>query len=824
MSGFFVHLFNLSVSSAWLIAAVILLRLFIKKVAPRWTVCLLWAIVGLRLIIPFSIESEISLLPSAQTIDPDALYYSEILPDTEYIQSGLHTVDDRLNDVISSSSEKTENPLIAFAEAGSVIWIVGAAGMLLYAIINYLILKRRISESLPDGAVIRRSENVGSPFILGVIKPKIYLPFGISPETEAHIIAHEMAHLKRRDHLIKPFGYILFTVYWFNPLVWIAYILLCRDIEIACDEKVVSKMSEDARKAYAGSLLQCGIKRSSIAACPVAFGEVGVKERIKNALTYKKPLFWVIIVAVIISIALSVFFFTAPPTDEASIESNVESVESDEADDSSEISEESEVIESEDISDYSEPISDESIDSNDKTNIPIKYEGSILAYTYSGEADRYIEIPEKESEKICDILNNEVWTESSSESAGTHVITVGNDILVYDKASGSVIDRKNERTLSLTDDENTTIASTLEEEEKILKAMQKTHQTPEGLNVKSDRLKYHGGNLSPTYIQLSDVDLMFRRSGDRGLVSYGATTDSVIKKGIIKQAGLKIWICTESGRKIDYVYSNSDGIFRFECPEGSYKFLLDSDGYVDKYVLSKTYNDVCYTDIYAIDHPDFALSFTLSYLNRNEDYIENSIVYREGYEDFKVRVIDSETKEPLKNVAVTVSKQTVYTNDEGMAVFDPLLAYINSYGSAFSVDYSLDGYITDGILKTAALYQTYMELELEPIHEYDFSITVLDRYTGEPVSGVEISYDLNTIYADAQLENTITGKDGTIKGKITSDEFRYDIIIKYTKTYTLPDCNTYVETEYCEISLDKNNLNVTVELILHTYSHSLSQQ
>lgn len=584
-------------------------------------------------------------------------------------------------------------------------------------------------------------------------------------------------------------------------------------------------MSDEARKAYAGALLECGIKRSSIAACPVAFGEVGVKERIKNALTYKKPMFWIIIVAVILSVALSVFFLTAPPEDTEKDES-----ESSEILDLSDVSEESTASRDEspeESLDISESVSDESSEpseESEETAEPIKYEGSILAYTYSGEADRYIEIPEKESEKICDILNNEVWTESSSESAGTHVITVGNDILVYDKASGSVIDRKNERTLSLTDDENLTIASTLEEEEKILKAMQKTHQTPEGLNVKSDRLKYHGGNLSPTYIQLSDVDLMFIRSGDRGMVSHGATTDSVIKKGIIKQAGLKIWICTESGRKIDYVYSNSDGIFRFECPEGSYKFLLDSDGYVDKYVLSKTYNDVCYTDIYAMDHPDFALSFTLSYLNRNEDYIENLIVYREGYEDFKVRVIDSETKEPLKNVAVTVSKQTVYTNDEGMATFDPLLAYINSYSSAFVIKYSLDGYITDGISKRANLYQTYMELELEPIHEYDFSITVLDRYTGEPVSGVEISYDLNTIYADAQLENTITGKDGTIKGKITSDEFRYDIIIKYTKTYALPYCNPYVETEYCEISLDKNNLNVTVELILNTFSHSLSQQ
>lgn len=399
MSSLFIHLFNLSVSATWLIAAVIIIRLVLKKLAPRWTVCLLWAVVGLRLIIPFSIESDISLMPSVQTLNPDAIHVSEIVseendsfsetetvsepisndvsetlsddnsyinndysdfsqiilppitdisisedvsfdvtdillekppteepPKTDYIDSGIKPLDDRINSAISDTVKEnpTKNPIKSFADIGCIIWIIGVAVLAVYAIINYLILKKRVSESIPDGRDIRRCEAVGSPFILGVFKPRIYLPFGLSSETESHIIAHERAHLKRLDHLIKPFGYILLAVYWFNPLVWIAYILLCRDIETACDEKVVKNLDADARKAYASALLECGIKRSVIAACPVAFGEIGVKQRVKNAITYKKPIFWIIIVAVVLAIVLAVFFLTSPPNDETSVNESSE--------------------------------------------------------------------------------------------------------------------------------------------------------------------------------------------------------------------------------------------------------------------------------------------------------------------------------------------------------------------------------------------------------------------------------------------------------------------------------------------------------------------
>lgn len=411
MSSLFIHLFNLSISAIWLIAAVIILRLVLKRLAPRWTVCLLWAVVGLRLIIPFSIESDISLVPSVQTLNPDTVHISESVPEeddsfsdsisvtvsdavsepvsdtvsealpddssdinsdhgesddysdfsriilppitdisisedvsfdvmhillekppteevpkTDYIDSGIKPIDDRINSAIASTvkDNPSKNPIKSFADIGCTVWIIGVAVMAVYALVNYIVLKKRVSESIPDGKDIRRCEAVGSPFILGVFKPRIYLPFGLSSETETHIIAHERAHLKRFDHLVKPFGYILLAVYWFNPLVWIAYILLCRDIETACDEKVVKNLDADARKAYASALLECGIKRSVIAACPVAFGEIGVKQRVKNAIAYKKPIFWIIIVAVILAVALAVFFLTSPPNDETSVNESSE--------------------------------------------------------------------------------------------------------------------------------------------------------------------------------------------------------------------------------------------------------------------------------------------------------------------------------------------------------------------------------------------------------------------------------------------------------------------------------------------------------------------
>lgn len=355
MSKLFLDILNLSIAASWLIAAVIAVRFLFRQRAPKWVNCLMWGIVGLRLLIPFTLESDLSLVPSRETVNTDAFYSAAVpeavppavdteadvqtppvdtgntdaaLPeptpdfenakpqDQEYIQSGIDALDDRLNPVIngtlSSVIPSEETPLHKAVNTASYIWLAGAVLMLVYAVINYLFLKKRVSAAIPFGNAVRKSERVDTPFILGIFRPRIYLPFGLSPETEECVIAHEKAHIKRRDHLIKPIGYAVLSVYWFNPLVWLAYILLCRDIECACDEKVIRNMSAEARKSYATALLECSMRKNYIAACPLAFGEIGVKDRVKNTMSYKKPTFWVILSAVLVCITVSVFFLTSP--------------------------------------------------------------------------------------------------------------------------------------------------------------------------------------------------------------------------------------------------------------------------------------------------------------------------------------------------------------------------------------------------------------------------------------------------------------------------------------------------------------------------------
>ena len=310
MDAIFLKLVNMSLTAGWLILAVFALRLVLKK-APKWTRCALWCMVGLRLVFPFSIESALSLIPSAETISPDIGYAQ-----TPGITSGIPALNQAVNPIISESLSPTVgasvNPLQVWTTVAGYVWLAGIAAMLLYTAISYFRLRRKVDTAVLLRDNIRQSENVESPFILGLFRPLIYLPFNMTDEDMANVLAHENAHLKRCDHLIKPLAFLLLTVYWFNPLVWLAYILLCRDIELACDERVVKDLGEQERRDYSAALLVCSVSRKSIAACPLAFGEVGVKERIKSVLNYKKPALWIIVVAIVACIVLAVCFLTNP--------------------------------------------------------------------------------------------------------------------------------------------------------------------------------------------------------------------------------------------------------------------------------------------------------------------------------------------------------------------------------------------------------------------------------------------------------------------------------------------------------------------------------
>ena len=317
MDSFFLNLVNMSITASWLILAVIILRLFLKK-APKAITASLWAIVAIRLIFPFSIESVLSLVPSANTIPEEIVYAREPVIDSG-VDSINHIVNPIITEAFAPSNELTSiNPIQVFLAVAELFWIVGIIAMTLYALISYIRIAYKIREAIYLGDRIYSCDNIPSPFILGTFRPRIIIPSKMDESDKKYVVAHEMAHIKRGDHLWKPLGFLLLTVYWFNPIIWVAYILLCRDIELACDEKVIRDMCAEDKKAYSTALLNCSMPQRMVTACPLAFGEVGVKKRIKSVLNYKKPAFWLIVAAILITVAVSVGFLTNPKEEDFS--------------------------------------------------------------------------------------------------------------------------------------------------------------------------------------------------------------------------------------------------------------------------------------------------------------------------------------------------------------------------------------------------------------------------------------------------------------------------------------------------------------------------
>lgn len=296
---------------------VAVLRLLLKK-APKWVNVLLWGLVAVRLVCPFSPESALSLIPSAQTVSPEIM-----MSPAPTIDSGIEAVNRVVNPVIAESFTPnpvaSANPLQILIPLAALVWCVGMLLMGLYTLLSYWRLRRRVRTAVRLSGNIYQSEAVASPFVLGIVRPRIYLPFQMTPADRFHVIAHEQTHIRRRDHWWKPLGFFLLTVHWFNPLMWLAYILLCRDIELACDEKVVQTLDPEQRADYSQALLNCSISRRSIAACPLAFGEVGVKERVTNVLRYQKPGFWVVVICLVITAVIAVCFLTNPVDTDALI-------------------------------------------------------------------------------------------------------------------------------------------------------------------------------------------------------------------------------------------------------------------------------------------------------------------------------------------------------------------------------------------------------------------------------------------------------------------------------------------------------------------------
>ena len=317
MDDVFLKLVNLSISASWLILAVLVLRFVLKK-APKWVMPLLWGVVALRLVCLFSIESALSLIPSAETIP------SEIVTETrEPVLYEQATLDIVTNPTLPSAAEVPVGVSRQQAQVDfniySVLWLAGMAALLVHALVSAGRLKRKLATAILLRDNIYESEFVDSPFVFGVVKPNIYLPMHMDEGTAAYVIAHEHAHLARRDHWWKVLGYLVLALHWFNPLVWVAYILFCRDIELACDEKVVKGLDGAARADYSQALLSCAAPKRAVAACPLAFGEGNIKMRVKSALHYKKPAFWVAAAAVLAVVIMAVCFLTNPRSERGSL-------------------------------------------------------------------------------------------------------------------------------------------------------------------------------------------------------------------------------------------------------------------------------------------------------------------------------------------------------------------------------------------------------------------------------------------------------------------------------------------------------------------------
>lgn len=310
MTAVFIKILNMSINAGWLVLAVIVLRLLLRK-APKAIHVFMWGLVGIRLICPFSFESVLSLIPSTEPVSRYAAYsaFSAVDDGFEKIYSSAETI-------VSKSSVPeigaSADPMRVILLVACAVWITGIAVMVAYAAVSYLRILGRVREAVPNTDNTYVCDQIETPFILGVFRPRIYLPTNVGGDDIGFVIAHERAHLKRYDHVWKPLGFLLLAVYWFNPLVWVSYVLLCRDIELACDEKVIKTMGESVKKPYSMALINCSSPRSIVSSCPLAFGETGVKKRISSVLNYKKPAFWIIVVSVV-AVALSAVCFLTDP-------------------------------------------------------------------------------------------------------------------------------------------------------------------------------------------------------------------------------------------------------------------------------------------------------------------------------------------------------------------------------------------------------------------------------------------------------------------------------------------------------------------------------
>lgn len=409
MEHVFIELLNMSITASWLVLAIILFRLLFKK-APKALHVGLWALVGIRLICPFSIESVLSLVPSTETIPQDIVY-----SDAPTIESGIPALNSTVNPIISETLKPevgaSVNPVQIWLFAASNIWVIGIIVMFLYTAISYWRIHRKVRESVRIQENIWMCDRIDTPFILGVFRPHIYLPSNMCEQDIKFVLAHEQAHIKRHDHWWKPLGFALLSIYWFHPILWIAYILLCRDIELACDEKVIKEMGIGIKKPYSDALINCSISRKAITACPLAFGEVGVKERVKTVLNYKKPAFWIVLIAVIACVIVAVCFLTNP---------------------------------------------------KDKQDKEAGDRVTVSSSIYAGVHLPETILSQDDAKTIINILDSRAWEEDTNPEMGTFIIVINEKHYEYEPAEGILYNHAQKKCLVLSEEDKATVGEIID--------------------------------------------------------------------------------------------------------------------------------------------------------------------------------------------------------------------------------------------------------------------------------------------------------------------------------------------------------------------------
>ncbi len=731
-----IKLLDMSVVSSVVICIVLLLRVFLRKV-PAFMRCLLWGLVGIRLLMPVGIESSLSLVPSSAPVstyvESITEQYAPVINETEDFNKNSETNAPPASPNVSEklpegTFEEVNDKEIPWTTILFFVWISGVALMLSYMLGSYAWMRFKVKGAIIYDDRVRICHGDMMPLVIGVIAPKIYLPGNLSKEQANCIMLHESAHIKRGDHLIKPLAFLLLAVHWFNPLVWIAYLLLSKDIELACDEKVIKDMSLSQRKLYSKTLLMCSARRFG-KAIPLAFSEVGVKERIKKVLYYKKPSFWIICTAVIAVTAVGVFFLTNPKngvtlaTEEGS---------------------------------YAEQSAEESIDSSEESSTDVSADASLDEST-DVSADVSVD---------ANVNTSEDEPEESEEEVVEEEVTV----------------------LPL--------------------PYQSTHETPENITqtyVKNDQRDHILDKKHPSYVIVWDKE------------------NSKYPNPPIEKKGMKIWLCDANGNKIDYVYTNSNGIARFEITvEGTYTVRYDGDEKYESCAPAATYyvtNDLGTN--YAI------LGSDPSVMEKYRNNTINMYLYdKNKYLPLTIKTYDASTGKPLGNVTVTgnYGNHFVTVGANGSVTTAPLAAYRSTQlveNDLFGpLTFNKDGY--DPCEIDVYTNTTLVEAYLSPITEHPYTIKILDQKTREPVEGVKLI--VNTLGDNSVIYTEVSGKDGILSGMKTSkDMIASDSVKLCYEVYVPTEHGTTAHgIAWCTVTLNKEQSEYLVYLVVGSYPNDIS--